>query len=411
MTLAARKPYPFALETLSMTRDVFVVSTARTAIGTFGGTLKDIPNTQLATTVVKAAIQRAGVAPDAVGHVVMGNVIPTDTRDAYLSRVAAIDAGCPIETPAFNVNRLCGSGLQAIVSAAQAIQLGDCEVAIGAGSESMSRGPYFDQAARYGARMGDTKSIDYMLGILHDPWQKMHMGVTAENVAERYQITREMQDALALESQQRAARAIANGHFKEQIVPVEIVTRKGTTLFDTDEHVRAATTLEVLAGMKPAFKKEGGTVTAGNASGINDGAAAVLLASGERVGALGLKPLARLVGYAHAGVEPAYMGIGPVPATRKVLERTGLKLSDIDVIEANEAFAAQACAVAKELGFDPAKVNPNGSGISLGHPVGATGAIITTKAIAELHRTGGRYALVTMCIGGGQGIAAIFERV
>ncbi len=394
-----------------MTRDVFVVSTARTAIGTFGGTLKDIPNTQLATTVVKAAIQRAGVAPDAVGHVVMGNVIPTDTRDAYLSRVAAIDAGCPIETPAFNVNRLCGSGLQAIVSAAQAIQLGDCDVAIGAGSESMSRGPYFDQAARYGARMGDTKSIDYMLGILHDPWQKMHMGITAENVAERYQISREMQDALALESQQRAARAIANGYFKEQIVPVEIVTRKGTTLFDTDEHVRAATTLEVLAGMKPAFKKEGGTVTAGNASGINDGAAAVLLASGERVGALGLKPLARLVGYAHAGVEPAYMGIGPVPATRKVLERTGLKLSDIDVIEANEAFAAQACAVAKELGFDPAKVNPNGSGISLGHPVGATGAIITTKAIAELHRTGGRYALVTMCIGGGQGIAAIFERV
>ena len=394
-----------------MTRDVFVVSTARTAIGTFGGTLKDIPNTQLATTVVKAAIQRAGVAADAVGHVVMGNVIPTDTRDAYLSRVAAVDAGCPIETPAFNVNRLCGSGLQAIVSAAQAIQLGDCEVAIGAGSESMSRGPYFDQAARYGARMGDTKSIDYMLGILHDPWQKMHMGVTAENVAERYKITRDMQDALALESQQRAARAIANGHFKEQIVPVEIVTRKGTTLFDTDEHVRAATTLEVLAGMKPAFKKEGGTVTAGNASGINDGAAAVLMASGERVGALGLKPLARLVGYAHAGVEPAYMGIGPVPATRKVLERTGLKLSDIDVIEANEAFAAQACAVAQELGFDPAKVNPNGSGISLGHPVGATGAIITTKAIAELHRTGGRYALVTMCIGGGQGIAAIFERV
>lgn len=394
-----------------MTRDVFVVSTARTAIGTFGGTLKDIPNTQLATTVVKAAIQRAGVAPDAVGHVVMGNVIPTDTRDAYLSRVAAIDAGCPIETPAFNVNRLCGSGLQAIVSAAQAIQLGDCEVAIGAGSESMSRGPYFDQAARYGARMGDTKSIDYMLGILHDPWQKMHMGITAENVAERYKITRDMQDQLAVVSQQRAAHAIAQGYFKEQIVPVEIVTRKGTTLFDTDEHVRAATTLEALAGMKPAFKKEGGTVTAGNASGINDGAAAVLLASGERVGALGLKPLARLVGYAHAGVEPAYMGIGPVPATRKVLERTGLKLSDIDVIEANEAFAAQACAVAQELGFDPAKVNPNGSGISLGHPVGATGAIITTKAIAELHRTGGRYALVTMCIGGGQGIAAIFERV
>ena len=392
-------------------RDIFIVSTARTAIGTFGGSLKDVPNTQLATTVVKAAIARAGIAADAVGHVVMGNVIPTDTKDAYLARVAAIDAGCPIETPAFNVNRLCGSGLQAIVSAAQAIALGDCDVAIGGGSESMSRGPYFDQAARYGARMGDAKSIDYMLGILHDPWQKMHMGITAENVAERYGISRQMQDELAVLSQQRAAAAMAAGYFKEQITPVEIATRKGVVLFQEDEHVRASTTLETLAGMKPAFKKEGGTVTAGNASGINDGASAVVLATGERVAALGLKPLARLVGYAHAGVEPAYMGIGPVPATRKVLERTGLKLADIDVIEANEAFAAQAWAVAQELGFDPAKVNPNGLGISLGHPVGATGAIITTKAIAELHRTGGRYALVTMCIGGGQGIAAIFERV
>lgn len=392
-------------------RDIFIVSTARTAIGTFGGSLKDVPNTQLATTVVRAAIARAGIAADAVGHVVMGNVIPTDTKDAYLARVAAIDAGCPIETPAFNVNRLCGSGLQAIVSAAQAIALGDCDVAIGGGSESMSRGPYFDQAARYGARMGDAKSIDYMLGILHDPWQKMHMGITAENVAERYGISRQMQDELAVLSQQRAAAAMAAEYFKEQITPVEIATRKGVVLFQEDEHVRASTTLETLAGMKPAFKKDSGTVTAGNASGINDGASAVVLAAGERVAALGLKPLARLVGYAHAGVEPAYMGIGPVPATRKVLERTGLKLADIDVIEANEAFAAQACAVAQELGFDPAKVNPNGSGISLGHPVGATGAIITTKAIAELHRTGGRYALVTMCIGGGQGIAAIFERV
>ena len=392
-------------------RDIFIVSTARTAIGTFGGSLKDVPNTQLATTVVKAAIARAGIAADAVGHVVMGNVIPTDTKDAYLARVAAIDAGCPIETPAFNVNRLCGSGLQAIISAAQAIALGDCDVAIGGGSESMSRGPYFDQAARYGARMGDAKSIDYMLGILHDPWQKMHMGITAENVAERYGISRQMQDELAVLSQQRAAAAMAAGYFKEQITPVEIATRKGVVLFQEDEHVRASTTLETLAGMKHAFKKEGGTVTAGNASGINDGASAVVLATGERVASLGLKPLARLVGYAHAGVEPAYMGIGPVPATRKVLERTGLTLADIDVIEANEAFAAQACAVAQELGFDPAKVNPNGSGISLGHPVGATGAIITTKAIAELHRTGGRYALVTMCIGGGQGIAAIFERV
>ncbi|MDA7416106.1 acetyl-CoA C-acyltransferase family protein [Xenophilus arseniciresistens] len=392
-------------------RDIFVVGTARTAIGTFGGSLKDVPNTQLATTAVKAALTRSGVAPDAVGHVVMGNVIPTDTKDAYLSRVAAVDAGIPIETPAFNVNRLCGSGLQAIVSAAQAIALGDCDIAIGGGSESMSRGPYFDTAARHGARMGDAKLIDYMLGILHDPWEKIHMGITAENVAERYRISREMQDALAAQSQQRAAAAIAAGRFKEQIVPVEIKTRKGVVAFDTDEHVRADTTAASLAGMKPAFKKEGGTVTAGNASGINDGAGAVVLAEGARVKALGLRPLARLVGYAHAGVEPAYMGIGPVPATRKVLERTGLKVSDLDVIESNEAFAAQACAVIQELGFDPDKVNPNGSGISLGHPVGATGAIITVKALAELQRVQGRYALVTMCIGGGQGIAAIFERV
>jgi acetyl-CoA C-acetyltransferase len=389
--------------------DIYVISTARTAIGTFGGSLKDVPNTQLATTAVKAAIARAGVAPDAIGHVVMGNVIPTDTKDAYLSRVAAIDAGCPIETPAFNVNRLCGSGLQAIVSAAQAIALGDCGIAIGGGSESMSRGPYFDTAARHGARMGDAQLIDYMLGILHDPWEKIHMGITAENVAARYAISRKQQDALAAESQARAAAAIAAGRFKEQIVPVEIKTRKGTVVFDTDEHVRAGTTVEALAQMKPAFKKDG-VVTAGNASGINDGAAAVVLASSERVKALGLRPIARLVGYAHAGVEPAYMGIGPVPATRKVLERTGLRVSDLDVIESNEAFAAQACAVMKELGFDPAKVNPNGSGISLGHPVGATGAIITTKVLAELHRVQGRYALVTMCIGGGQGIAAIFER-
>ena len=393
-----------------MSREVFVASAARTAIGTFGGSLKDVPNIQLATTVVKAAIERAGIAADAVGHVVMGNVIPTDTRDAYLSRVAAVDAGCPIETPAFNVNRLCGSGLQAIVSAAQAIALGDCDVAIGAGSESMSRGPYFDQAARWGARMGDARSIDYMLGILHDPWQKIHMGITAENVAERYRISRDMQDELAALSHQRAAAAIAAGRFKEQIVPVEIASRKGTVIFDTDEHVRADTTVQALAGMKPAFKKDGGTVTAGNASGLNDGAGAVALVAGDRLQALGIKPLARLVGYAHAGVEPAYMGIGPVPATQKVLQRTGLKIEDMDVIEANEAFAAQACAVIQQLGLDPAKVNPNGSGISLGHPVGATGAIITAKALAELERVKGRYALVTMCIGGGQGIAAIFER-
>ncbi|MEO7241324.1 MAG: acetyl-CoA C-acyltransferase family protein [Variovorax sp.] len=395
------------------TRDIFIVGSARTAIGSFGGALKDVPNTQLATTVVRAAIERSGIAPDAIGHVVMGNVIPTDVRDAYLGRVAAIDAGCPFETPAFNVNRLCGSGLQAIVSAAQAIMLGDCDIAIGAGSESMSRGPYFDTSARYGARMGNATLVDYMIGILHDPWEgaKMHMCITAENVAARHGITREQQDALAAESHRRAASAIAAGRFKEQIVPVEIKTRKGTTVFDTDEHVRADTTVETLAKMKPAFKKEDGTVTAGNASGINDGAGAVVLAEGTRVKALGLTPMARLVGYAHAGVEPAYMGIGPVPATRKVLERTGIKIGQLDVIESNEAFAAQACAVIKELDFDPAKVNPNGSGISLGHPVGATGAIITIKAIAELQRVQGRYALVTMCIGGGQGIAAIFERV
>ena len=391
-------------------REIYVVGTARTAIGTYGGSLKDIPLSQLATTAVSAALSRSGVDPREIGHVVMGNVIPTEPRDAYLSRVAAIDSGIPLETPAFNVNRLCGSGLQAIVCAAQSILLGDTDIAIGGGAEAMSRGPYILPNLRWGARMGDTPALDYMNGILHDPWEKFHMGVTAENVAARYGITREMQDALALESQQRAVRAIAEGRFKEQIAPVEIKTRKGTVLFDTDEHVRGDVSLEALAKMKAIFQKDG-SVTPGNASGLNDGAAAVVLAEGKRAAALGLKPLARLVGYAHAGVEPAYMGIGPIPATRLVLERTGLTLADLDVIEANEAFAAQACAVTQELGLDPAKVNPNGSGISLGHPVGATGAIITTKAIAELHRTGGRYALVTMCIGGGQGIAAIFERV
>jgi len=392
-------------------REVVVVGTARTPIGTFGGSLKDVPLTQLGTVAVKSALDRSGVDPHEVGHVVMGNVIPTEPRDAYLSRVAAMDAGIPKETPAFNVNRLCGSGLQAIISAAQAILLSDTDIAIGGGAEVMSRGLYLFPAARWGARLGDSAMVDYMNGILHDPWQKIHMGVTAENVAARYGITRQMQDELALESQRRAAKAIAQGYFKEQIVPVEINTKKGVVLFDNDEHVRADVSMELLTKMKPVFKKDGGTVTAGNASGLNDGAGAVVLAEARRAEALGLKPLARLVGYAHVGVEPEYMGIGPVPATRKVLERTGLKVNDLDVIEANEAFAAQACAVAKELGFDPAKVNPNGSGISLGHPVGATGAIITTKAIHELHRIGGRYALVTMCIGGGQGIAAIFERL
>ncbi|MEX8518570.1 MAG: acetyl-CoA C-acyltransferase family protein [Leptothrix sp. (in: b-proteobacteria)] len=390
-------------------REVFIVGAARTAIGTFGGALKDVPLSQLAATVVKAAVARSGVPADSVGHLAMGTVVPTEPRDAYLSRVAAIEAGLAKETPAFNVNRLCGSGLQAIISASQAILLGDAEIAIGAGAENMSRGAYLLPNARWGARMGDSAMIDFVVGALTDPFHKVHMGVTAENVAARYGITREMQDALAVESQRRAARAIAEGRFKEQIVAIESQGRKGTIVFDTDEHVRPDTTLESLAKMRPVFKKDG-VVTVGNASGINDGAGAVVLASGEQVRAGGLKPMARLVGYAHAGVEPEYMGIGPVPATRKVLERTGLKLADFDVIESNEAFAAQACAVAKELGFDSEKLNPNGSGISLGHPIGATGAILTIKAVAELHRIGGRYALVTMCIGGGQGIAAVFER-
>ena len=390
-------------------RDVYVVSAARTAIGTFGGTLKDTPPIDLATIAIKAAIARSGADAAQIGHVAMGTVIPTETRDAYLGRVAAVAAGVPKETPAFNVNRLCGSGLQAIISASQAIMLGDCEMAIGAGAESMSRGPYISQTARFGARMGDTALVDYMVGILHDPFHKIHMGITAENVAEQFGITRQMMDELAVTSHQRAAAAIAAGRFTAQIVPVDIVTRKGTTLFITDEHVKAYTTMETLGKMRAAFKKDG-LVTAGNASGVNDGASALVLASGDAVKAGGLKPMARLVGYAHTGVEPTIMGIGPVSATRAVLKRTGLKVSDLDVIEANEAFAAQACAVSKELDLDPAKVNPNGSGISLGHPVGATGAIITTKALYELQRTGGRYALVTMCIGGGQGIAAIFER-
>ena len=394
-----------------MTTDVYVVGAARTAIGTFGGTLKDIPLASLATTAVSAALERAHVAPDTVGHVVMGNVIPTEPRDAYLSRVAAMDSGLPKETPAFNVNRLCGSGLQAVISAAQSIMLGDADVAIGAGAESMSRGPYILPAMRWGGRLGDTAALDYMNGILHDPWKKLHMGVTAENVAKRYSISRETQDQAALESQRRAANAIEQGYFSSQITPVSVKSRKGVQEFVQDEHVRASVTLEQLAAMRPVFQAENGSVTAGNASGLNDGAAALVLASEAAIKAQNLKPLARLVGYAHAGVDPDYMGIGPVPAVLQVLKRTGLSINDVDVIEANEAFAAQACAVVQELGLDPAKVNPNGSGISLGHPVGATGAIISVKAIYELHRTGGRYALVTMCIGGGQGIAAIYERV
>ncbi|EPJ8758463.1 MULTISPECIES: acetyl-CoA C-acyltransferase family protein [Pseudomonas] len=390
--------------------EIYVVSAVRSAIGGFGGSLKDLPLADLATTITRAAIERSGVAAEQIGHMVMGTVIPTEPRDAYLSRVAAMNAGIPKETPAFNVNRLCGSGLQAIVSATQCLLLGDADVAVAAGAESMSRGPYLLPQARWGARMGDLQGIDYTVGVLQDPFEHFHMGITAENVAAKHGITREMQDELALTSQRRAARAIAEGRFDSQIAPVELKTRKGTVQFAVDEHVRGDVTAEQLAGMKTVFKKDG-TVTAGNASGINDGAAGLVLASGDAVRRLGLKPLARLVGYAHAGVEPELMGLGPIPATRKVLEKTGLKLQDLDVIESNEAFAAQACAVARELGFDPEKVNPNGSGISLGHPVGATGAIIATKAIHELQRIQGRYALATMCIGGGQGIAVVFERV
>ncbi|MFD2644596.1 acetyl-CoA C-acyltransferase family protein [Pseudomonas japonica] len=391
------------------TPEVYVVSAARTAIGSCGGSLKDVPMLQLATTAVRAAIERSGCPVESIGHVVMGNVIPTTPQDAYVSRVAAINSGVPRETPAFNVNRLCGSGLQAIISAAQCLLVGDADIVVGGGVESMSRSPYMLPGARWGGRLGDMQAIDYMLGVLHDPFHHIHMGITAENISQRLGISREEQDAQALESHQRATRAIANGYFREQIVPIEIQTRKGNQLFEVDEHARADTSLEQLARMKPVFKQDG-TVTAGNSSGLNDGAAAVVLASDAAVKANNLLPLARLVSYAHAGVEPQLMGLGPIPATRLALKRAGLKVSDLDVIESNEAFAAQACAVARELDFDLAKANPNGSGISLGHPVGATGAIIATKAIHELHRTQGRYALVTMCIGGGQGIAAIFER-
>ena len=389
--------------------DIFILSAQRTAIGTFGGALKDVPLADLATTAVKAALLSSQVDPERIGHVVMGNVIPTEPQDAYLARVAAINAGIPKETPAYNVNRLCGSGLQAIISAAHTLMLGDAEFAIGAGAEAMSRGPYLLPAARWGARMGDGQMLDYMLGILHDPFHGIHMGVTAENIAQRNSISRQTQDALAFEDQQRAARAIAQGYFDSQIAAVEVRSRKGSVMFSQDEHPRA-TTLEQLAQMKPAFKKDG-SVTAGNASGLNDGAAALVLASGAAVQAGNLTPMARLVAYAHAGVEPELMGLGPIPATRLALKRAGLNIEDMDVIEANIAFAAQACAVMQELDMDPAKVNPNGSGIALGHPVGATGAIIATKAIHELHRIKGRYALATMCIGGGQGIAVIFERV
>ncbi|ODS69194.1 MAG: acetyl-CoA acetyltransferase [Acidovorax sp. SCN 68-22] len=394
-----------------MSREVVVVSAVRTAIGTFGGSLKDVPPTELGALVVRESLARAQVQGKDVGHVVFGHVVNTEPKDMYLSRVAALQGGCGENTPAFNVNRLCGSGLQAIVSASQAILLGDTDVAIGAGAEVMSRAPYASLATRFGARMGDTKMIDMMVGALHDPFQNIHMGVTAENIAAKWGISREDQDKLAVESHNRAERATQNGVFKDQIVPVTLKSRKGEVQYATDEHFRPGATLEDLAKLKPVFLKENGTVTAGNASGINDAAAAVVLMEAGAAKARGLAPLARLVAYAHAGVDPKYMGIGPVPATQLALKKAGLTVNDLDVVEANEAFAAQACAVSRDLGLDPAKVNPNGSGISLGHPIGATGALITVKALHELRRVQGRYALVTMCIGGGQGIAAIFERI
>ena len=391
--------------------DVFVLSAVRTPIGKYGGGLASVPPCDLAAKVVREAVSRSGVDPAQVGHAVFGNVIHTETRDMYLARVAAIDGGLEVGTPALTVNRLCGSGLQAIISASQSIMLGDCEVAVAGGAESMSRAPYWLPGMRWGQRMGDGVAIDAMTGALSDPWDGCHMGVTAENVATDFHVPRADQDALAAESHRRAAAAAAAGYFKEQILPVEIPGKRGkVTVVDTDEHVRPEVRLEDMAKLRPAFDKDG-TVTAGNASGINDAAAAVVLASESFVRSSGRSPIGKLIGYAHAGVEPRIMGVGPVPAVRRVLDRTGLKIDEIDVFEVNEAFAAQALAVVRELGLPPDRTNPNGSGISLGHPVAATGAILTVKSLYELKRTGGKFALVTLCIGGGQGIAAIFERV
>ncbi|GAC1404200.1 MAG: acetyl-CoA C-acyltransferase family protein [Ktedonobacteraceae bacterium] len=388
--------------------EVVVLSGVRTAVGAYGGSLKDKPPTDLAAAVVREAVKRAAIQPDEVGHVVFGNVIHTDIHDMYLARVAAVNGGLPVETPAFTLNRLCGSGLQAIVSAAQAIYMGDVKAAVAGGAEVMSRGQIWAQGARWGLRMGNGQLIDAMVGGLTDPFEDCHMGITAENVAAKWGVTRQQQDELALQSNQRAAAAIKAGYFKDQILPVENKVKGNMVVFDTDEHVRADTTMEKLAKLRPAFKGDG-TVTAGNAAGVNDAAAAVVLMEAGEAQQRGLKPLGRLVGYAHAGVEPKYMGIGPIPAVRKVLDRTGLSVKDLDVIELNEAFAAQALAVIRDLDLPLDRTNPNGSGISLGHPIGATGCILTIKALYELRRTGGKYALVTMCIGGGQGIAAIYE--
>ena len=391
-------------------REVVVLSGVRTAIGNFGGSLKDQPPSELAAQVVREAVRRAGVEPTEIGQVVFGNIIHTDGHDHYLARVAGVKGGLPVDVPALTLNRLCGSGLQAIISAAQTIMLGDADAAVAGGAESMSRSPYWAHAMRWGARMNDVAMVDVMVAALSDPFDDVHMGVTAENVARKWEITREDQDALAVESHKRAAAAIAEGRFKDQILPIELKVKGGVQMFDTDESVRPDTSLEKLAKLRPVFDKQG-TVTAGNASSINDAAAAVVLMERSVAEQRGYKPMGRLVGYSVVGVDPKYMGIGPVPAVRKVLERTGLSIDDIDLFELNEAFAAQALAVIRELDLPMEKVNPNGSGISLGHPIGATGAILTVKALYELQRTGGRYACVTMCIGGGQGIAAIFERL
>jgi len=393
-----------------MARDVVVLSAVRSAIGGFGGSLSGMEPSELAGTVMKEAVNRSGVDPKQINYVTVGNCIPTESRFPYVARVAAIQAGLPMDSVAMAVNRLCSSGLQGIVTTSQAIMLGDCEYGVGGGVEVMSRGIYAAPAMRTGARMGDTKMIDMMVATLTDPFGAGHMGITAENLATKWNISREEQDALSVESHRRAAAAIAEGRFKSQIVPITMQTRKGDVVFDTDEHVKANTTMESLGKMKPAFKKDG-SVTAGNASGINDGAAFFVLASADAAAKAGQKPMARLVSYALAGVPNDLMGEGPIPASKIALQRAGLTIDKIDVIESNEAFAAQAIAVSKGLGLDMTKTNPNGGAIALGHPVGCSGAFIATKAIYELHRTGGKYALVTMCIGGGQGIAVIFERL
>jgi acetyl-CoA C-acetyltransferase len=396
---------------MSNKREVVIVGAVRSAIGAFGGSLKDIPASELGATVVKEAFARAGVNPADAGQIVVGNVIHTEGRDMYLSRVVGINAGMAKESAALTLNRLCGSGLQAIISAANAIQLGDTDIAVGAGVETMSRSPHSTQAVRWGQRMGEVSMSDMMTGALSDPFGAGHMGITAENVAEKFSISRETQDAFAVESQRRAVAAIDAGYFKSQIVPIPLKTRKGTVQFDTDEYPKADTTPELLAKLKPAFKKDGGTVTAGNSSGINDGAAACVLMEAEAAARAGIKAMARLVSYAVAGVEPSLMGTGPIPAVKLALQRAGLSLNDMDVIESNEAFAAQSLGVCQGLDLDPGRTNPNGGAIALGHPLGATGAIITVKCLYELIRTDKRYGLITMCIGGGQGIAAIIERV